>query len=240
MFSDDGGLSLENHHPRANESRRRAPRSAHPRPPHPFLSARAPRPAHSPRSPTTRLSLLTLQAHISTALAIAASPATPPPSVTVTFTTHATLCHHSVTITCPADAASTTPIPDHCAQCTLHRATRAAKRTWIAAQDLFGALHWRTAAARREYCKARAREAEGVDGGDDEPADQGRSGGARKTGKTVAFADDVVEGSGRPTGAFARGRRGTYVPGRYAGDWVDTSGKGVTFTVFYGGNETEE
>ncbi|KAK0609028.1 hypothetical protein DIS24_g12570, partial [Lasiodiplodia hormozganensis] len=195
--------------PRANESRRRAPRSAHPRsprhPPHPFLSARPlSRPAHSPRSPTTtRLSLLTLQAHISTTLAIAAPPTTPaPPSVTVTFTTHATLCHHSVTITCPADAASTTPTPDHCAQCTLHRATRAAKRAWIAAQDLFGALHWRTAAARREYCKARAREAAGVEGGD---GGGGGGSGASQTGRRVAFPAAVVAGSGRPTGAFARG-----------------------------------
>lgn len=146
--------------------------------------------------------------------------------MTVTFTTHATLCHHAVTITCPAAATTPTPIPDHCPQCTLHRA----KRAWMVAQDLFGALHWRTAAARREYCRARAREAEGGDG--DAVAARRRKTG--DGGKRVAFADDVVEGSGRPTEAFARGRRATYVPGRYAGDWVDTSGKGVTFTVFYG------
>ncbi|KAL1636781.1 hypothetical protein SLS58_009620 [Diplodia intermedia] len=54
----------------------------------------------------------------------------------------------------------------------------------------------------------------------------------QKEPKTVTFADDVQDAPGRPAEAFGQSGE-CYVPGRWEGDWLDTSGMKVPFGVFY-------
>ncbi|KAL1636779.1 hypothetical protein SLS58_009618 [Diplodia intermedia] len=146
-----------------------------------------------------------------------------------------------------------------CEPCIRHQHTAASKRAWDIAKDVYGPLHWRTSAARRDHTRARVAEQKCLDdffkkaqaedkassssstavtGGD---AVKGKSRAKGNNGKSVSFvvAADAPP-TGRPRRMFNR-RSPEYVPGRYAGNWEDTSGMSVPFSLFYGaGNDTRK
>ncbi|KKY24333.1 hypothetical protein UCDDS831_g02510 [Diplodia seriata] len=144
-----------------------------------------------------------------------------------------------------------------CEPCIRHQHTANKKRDWDIAKQVYGRLHWRTSAARRDHTRARVAEqkclddfftrAQMEDALSSSPATattttiggKGKSR-ANGNGKSVSFAPDVAAADapprGRPRRMFLR-RAPEYVPGRYAGSWEDTSGMKVPFSLFYGAED---
>ncbi|KAB2568657.1 hypothetical protein DBV05_g12662 [Lasiodiplodia theobromae] len=159
----------------------------------------------------------------------------------IATTVPALICHHAVPL--PA-AASGLPIPPRCPPCTtvMHRAyTLQMKMEWDIARLDPDTSHAERSAACRAYFRARADEQnyqdELEDGGSSGRAEEAlREAAARRhrgAQRAVFFeAGTPLVSRGRAAGAFKRESRG-YVPGKWAGEWEDTSGMRQSFSEYY-------
>ncbi|KAF4543481.1 uncharacterized protein LTHEOB_180 [Lasiodiplodia theobromae] len=161
-----------------------------------------------------------------------------PTATTATATVPALICHHAVPL--PA-AASGLPIPPRCPPCTtvMHRAyTLQMKMEWDLARLDPDTSHAERSAACRAYFRARADEQnyqdELEDGGRAEEALREAAARRHRGAQRAVFfeAGTPLVSRGRAAGAFKRESRG-YVPGKWAGEWEDTSGMRQSFSEYY-------
>ncbi|KAL0262087.1 hypothetical protein SLS55_003523 [Diplodia seriata] len=168
----------------------------------------------------------------------------PPPSPAVP------LCPHGV---------PTTNSQDECNACGLHARTLACKAMWDLLERMTDPAPPRAhvKAARATYFRARADEQNHLDNSfihdDDGAIEAGivvahshvwdwhlrrlqppkpQPPKPQPPKPTVTFADDVQDTLGRSAEAFGLSSE-SYVPGRWKGEWLDTSGMKVPFCVFY-------
>ncbi|KAK0609030.1 hypothetical protein DIS24_g12572 [Lasiodiplodia hormozganensis] len=156
-----------------------------------------------------------------------------------TTTVPALICQHAVPLPPPGQ-----PIPPRCPPCVtiMHRAyTLQMKMEWDLARLDPDTSHAERSAACRAYFRARADEQNYQDGLEDggraeealrrEAATAARR--HRGAGRAVFFeAGTPLVSRGRPGAAFKRESR-CYVPGRWAGEWEDTSGMRQSFSEYY-------
>lgn len=135
--------------------------------------------------------------------------------------------------------------PTKCQRCHLRDLASRTFHAWKNRKSVYGAKHPQTRAARRAHTLARAARANHLDElaagcAEEWRARSGEAGGAaaEQREKKVAFSEDVEgkEYGGRHRALFSR-RHEEYVPGKYAGDLLDTAGTRVPWAVFYTAEE---